>query len=223
MAGILYPFPSPPPGSSVFDHFNDRVTGDLPWTEMDFKSVSDTLYSRTISGRVQTRSFSMQYFEWKAIFTPMTDLQIRPIFALAHSLSGRNQAFTITLPTTPHIGTIVQGTASGTAGSRSLTLDTITNFSGNGNLKAGDLINFSSDADEHYKVYMVTEDMSITGGAGTGTVNIFPGLIKTISTPATFYTGQNIKFLARMKNDIQTYNRSADGFYRYDIEMEETF
>lgn len=213
------PFPPYSPESpSAFDHFNDRVTSsvagvDLPWTEMDFKSVSDTLYSRTISGRVQTRSFSMQYFEWKAVFTPLTHQEFKPVFAFAHAQSGRLQAFTITLPGMAHQGTITTGTATGTVGSRQLTV------SATGTLKAGDLISFNDDANEHYKVYMVQDDVTISG---SGTVNIFPGLLKAPSS-ATFYTGQNVKFLARLKNDVQTYNLAADGFYRYEIEMEETF
>ena len=214
----ILPFPPYPPvrpgfPSSQFEHFNDRVTGDLPWTEMDFKSVSDTLYSRTISGRVQTRSFSMQYFEWKAVFTPLTHTEFKPVYAFAHSQSGRLQAFTITLPGMAHQGSITTGTATGTIGSRQLTV------SATGTLKAGDLISFNDDTNEHYKVYMVQDDVTISG---SGDVNIFPGLLKAPSS-ATFYTGQDVKFLARMKNDVQTYNLSTDGFYRYEIEMEETF
>lgn len=216
--GIIGPFPPFPPvrpglPSSQFEHFNDRVTGDLPWTEMDFKSVSDTLYSRTISGRVQTRSFSMQYFEWKAVFTPLTHIEFKPVYAFAHAQSGRLQAFTVTLPGMAHQGTITTGTATGTIGSRQLTV------SATGTFKAGDLISFNDDANEHYKVYMVQDDVTISG---SGDVNIFPGLLKAPSS-ATFYTGQDVKFLARMKNDVQTYNLSTDGFYRYEIEMEETF
>ena len=48
------------------------------------------------------------------------------------------------------------------------------------------------------------------------------GLIKA-ETTQTFFTGQNIKFLARATNDVQTYNLSQDGFYRFEVEMEETF
>jgi len=218
MTGIIGPFPPFPPTrpglpASQFEHFNDRVTGDLPWTEMDFKSVSDTLYSRTISGRVQTRSFSMQYFEWKAVFTPMTHIEFKPVYAFAHAQSGRLQAFTITLPGMAHQGSITTGTATGSIGSRQLTV------SATGTFKAGDLISFNDETNEHMKVYMVQDDVSISG---SGDVNIFPGLLKAPSS-ATFYTGQDIKFLARMKNDVQTYNLATDGFYRYEIEMEETF
>jgi hypothetical protein len=66
---------------------------------------------------------------------------------------------------------------------------------------------------------MVTDDATISG---SGTVNIFPGLIKA-ETATTFYTGQDIKFLARSTNDVQTYNLQTDGFYRFEIDMEETF
>jgi hypothetical protein len=98
-------------------------------------------------------------------------------------------------------------------GSRTITV------SATGTLKAGDLISFNNLSGEHWKVYMVTDDATI---AGSGTVNIFPGLIKA-ETTQTFYTGQNIKFLARSVNDVQTYNLQADGFYRFEVDMEETF
>jgi len=196
-----------------FDHFNDRITGDIPWQEMDFKSNNETLYSRSLSGRVQTRSFSTQYFSWKAVFTPLTHTEFKPIYSFLHGKAGRLSPFTITIPGLAHEGTVTTGTATGTIGSRSLTV------SATGTLKAGDLISFNDTAGEHHKVYMVTDDASLSG---SGTVNIFPGLIKA-ETSTTFFTGQNIKFLARSTNDVQTYNLATDGFYRFEIEMEETF
>lgn len=196
-----------------FDHFNDRITGGLPWQDMDFKSNNQTLYSRSLSGRVQTRSFSTQYFSWKAIFTPLTHTEFKPVYSFLHSKAGRLAPYTITLPGLAHEGTITTGTATGTVGSRDLTV------SGTGTLKAGDLISFNNLSGEHWKVYMVTDDVTLSG---SGTVNIFPGLIKA-ETSQTFYTGQNIKFLARSTNDVQTYNLSTDGLYRFEVEMEETF
>jgi hypothetical protein len=196
-----------------FDHFNDRLTGDMPWTEMDFKSNNQTLYSKSLSGRVQTRSFSTQYFSWKAVFTPLTHEDFKPIYAFMHSKAGRLAPYTITIPGLAHEGTITTGTATGTIGSRDLTV------AGTGTLKAGDLIAFNNLSGEHWKVYMVTDDATISG---SGTVNIFPGLIKA-ETATTFYTGQDIKFLARSTNDVQTYNLQTDGFYRFEIDMEETF
>ena len=196
-----------------FDHFNDRITGDIPWQEMDFKSNSDTLYSRSLSGRVQTRSFSTQFFSWKAVFTPLTHTEFKPIYSFLHGKSGRLSPYTITIPGLAHEGTLTTGTITGTVGSRSVTV------AGTGTLKAGDLISFNDNAGEHMKVYMVTDDASLSG---SGTVNIFPGLIKA-ETTQTFFTGQNIKFLARSVNDVQTYNLTTDGFYRFEVEMEETF
>ena len=197
-----------------FDHFNDRLSGDMPWTEMDFKSNNQTLYSKSLSGRVQTRSFSTQYFSWKAVFTPLTHEDFKPIYAFMHSKAGRLAPYTITIPGLAHEGTITAGaTATGTIGSRTLTV------SATGTLKAGDLIAFNNLSGEHWKVYMVTDDATISG---SGTVNIFPGLIKA-ETATTFYTGQDIKFLARSTNDVQTYNLQTDGFYRFEIDMEETF
>lgn len=195
-----------------FDHFNDRVT-TIPFSEMDFKSNNQTLYSKSLSGRVQTRSFSMQYFSWKAVFTPLTHTEFKPVYAFLHGKAGKFAPFTITIPGLAHEGTITTGTATGTIGSRTLTV------SATGTLKAGDLISFNDAAGEHMKVYMVTDDATISG---SGDVNIYPGLLKA-ETGQTIFTGENIKFLARNVNDVQTYNLSADGFYRYELEMEETF
>jgi hypothetical protein len=197
-----------------FDHFNDKVAGgDMPWTDMDFRSNNQTLYSRSLSGRVQTRSFSTQYFSWKAVFTPLTHTEFKPVYAFIHGKAGRFAPYTITIPGLAHEGTITTGTATGTIGSRTLTV------AATGTLKAGDLISFNNTSGEHYKVYMVTDDATLSG---SGTVNIFPGLINA-ETTQTFYTGQDIKFLARSVNDVQTYNLSTDGFYRFEIDMEETF
>lgn len=197
--------------SSVFPPIGGQP--QTPFRAMDFKSVNNVLYSRALSGRVQTRSFSSQYFEWKLQFVPMTHEQFKPIYSFITNMGGRLSPFRVTIPTLPHGGTLTTGTADGTLGQKQLTVN------GTGTLKAGDYISFNDNSGEHWKVYMITSDATISG---SGTVDIFPGLIKSVSSQ-TFYTGSDIEFLARLKNDVQSYSLDQTNFYEFELEMEETF
>ena len=185
-----------------------NTAGDSVFNAVEFRSVSPTQVSTALSGRQQVKTLGTQYFEFKATFVPMTHTDFKPIYAFLAGQQGQFGTFTINLPVT-HSGTLTTGTATGTAGSTSLTV------SGTGTLKAGDFIGFNDSS--HSKAYMVTADASISG---SGAVTITPALQQSPSSD-TFYTGGSVDFKVRLKTDVHTYISGPTGFYNQEIDLVE--
>lgn len=197
--------------------FNDISTistlesaGNSAFSTVQFASNSATIVSESMNGRKQVKTLREQNYTFRAVFVPMTNQDFKPIYAFLAKQRGQFGTFTINLPVS-HDGTLTTGTATGTAGSTSITV------SGTGTLKAGDFIGFNNSGADHEKAYMVTADATLSG---SGSVSIMPGLKKAVSS-ATFYTGTDVDFRVRLTQDVQTYQLSADGYYRHEVNLEE--
>lgn len=187
-----------------------EAAGNSAFSSVTFSSDSPTIVSESLNGRKQYKTLRDQHYGFRAVFVPMTSQDFKPIYAFLAKQRGQFNSFTINLPVS-HDGTITTGTATGSAGSTSITV------SGTGTLKAGDFIGFNDSGNDHEKAYMVADDATISG---SGTVTIVPGLKKAVSG-ATFYTGTNVDFHVRLTQDVQTYQSRADGYYRHEVTLEE--
>lgn len=176
---------------------------------INLESVSPTLTSTAINGRMQSRKIGGQKWTLTASYAVMTRTEFNPVFAFVVSQQGSHGVFTM-VPT--GIGS-TSGTASGTvttsatvAGLASVTVAGLT-----GDLKAGDVVKFSG----HDKVYMLTADRS-----GDGDLSITPALIKAVTSSDTVVY-EDVPFTVRLSNDIQGYKVSSGMFYKYEVDFVE--
>jgi hypothetical protein len=171
-------------------------------------SNDPTLFSVTVSGRMQSRKVGGQKWEFSATYPPLTRAEFQPVSAYIDSLRGRHTVFTVT-PTeiSSSIGT-VSGTATCTATAAGLNTVPMTGITGT--LKAGDFIKFSG----HAKVYKLTADR-----AGDGDLSIVPPLIAAITTDTVTYA--DVPFTVRLKNDVQQYSIGVDMLHKFEVDFVE--
>jgi hypothetical protein len=182
--------------------------GRSVFASVEMQSISPTITSTSLSGRVQAKSIGAQQFAFRGTLVPMTHTEFKPIYSFLVSKRGKFSTFTINLPI-PHEGTFTSGTASGTIGQSTISV------TGTGTLKAGDFVGFNNSS--HSKAYMVTADVTI--GTGT-TVNITPPLHATESAQ-TLHTGGAVDFKVRQKTDTQGYAVGVESMYNTEIDIEE--
>jgi hypothetical protein len=176
---------------------------------INLQSESPTLFSETVSGRMQSRKIGGQKWTFTATYPPLTRSEFNPVFAYVVALEGRHGVFTV-VPT--EISTS-SGNPSGTVtcaaaalGAKSVTIAGLT-----GALKAGDVVKFSG----HNKVYMLTADRS-----GNGAMAFTPALITAVTTSDTV-TYANVPFTVRLSNDVQGYKLGAGNFFKYEVDFVE--
>jgi len=187
------------------------MSGTYPTTP-EFQAINvssrhNNVFSETVSGRIQVRTYGGQRWSFTAQYNPMTRAEFQPVFAFVTSQQGRLGSFGIVPPV---VGS-TSGTATGTAlvngatsaGSTTVPVDGFT-----GTIKAGDFIKFS-----HGKVYMVTADRD-----GPGDISIEPALVQGVSDNEELVYN-DVTFTMRLANDVQEYSLSANEYYEYQIDM----
>ena len=200
------------------------MAGTLPttpsFTTLNLRSNNATQTTRTVNGRTISRSRDTQFWSFVASYPPMRRAQVGPLMSFIVSQNGQFERFTAILPgysttagalTSANPITTQSETVAGLS-----TMTIITPGSGSTNisgaLKAGDLIKFQN----HTKVYMVKDDVSIS--SGTATLNFMPGLVDTV--PA----GNGVDFIdvemtCRLSNDAQEFTTRVDDLRRYELDV----
>lgn len=177
---------------------------------INLKSNSPTLFSETVSGRMQSRKIGGQKWSFTAAYARMTRSEFQPVWAFCVSQQGRHGVFTIV----PTGISDTNGSATGTAavngsaaiGATSVPIDGIT-----GDLKAGDMIKFAG----HSKVYMLTADRS-----GAGNISIEPALVNAVANDEQVIYN-NVPFTVRLDNDVQSYKVGTGMFYNFEVDVVE--
>lgn len=178
------------------------------FSAINLESDSPTLFSETVSGRMQSRKIGGQKWRFTASYPAMTRADFQPVWAFTVAQQGRHGVFTI-IPTDISSS---NGNPSGSVtcsaaliGDTSVTISNLT-----GTLKAGDFVKFN-----HSKVYMLTADR-----VGSGVISIEPPLIAGVNaTEVMVYT--NVPFTVRLASDIQMYNTGVGGLYEYEVDFVE--
>jgi hypothetical protein len=176
---------------------------------LNLQSESPTLFSETVSGRMQSRKIGGQKWTFTAAYPPMTRAEFNPVFAYIVAQEGRHGVFTVV----PTMISNTSGTASGTVtcsaaslGAKSVTIAGLT-----GALKAGDVVKFSG----HSKVYMLTADRS-----SDGAMAFTPALIVAVTTSDTVVYS-DVPFTVRLANDFQGYKLGGGNFFKYEVDFVE--
>ena len=183
---------------------------------MGFKSIQNTIISKSQSGKKLARQIDGQRFGFTAriITAKRSDVYGELMGFIIKQRSGKEN-FTIIPPEVEDARGTASGTPHGTAsaGATSITLG----GTGTGTLKAGDFIKFAS----HDKIYMVVADQS---DISTGSLTIEPPLTTAVSSSDITY--DNVSFTVYLTNDIQEFgavgsDKDGNLLYQFEFDVEE--
>lgn len=196
-------------------HTGSHFPSTTGFTTLDFTSNQNTRVTVAVSGKTQRLQTGSQYWSFTLKSPKKTRAEVMSDYAFLVEQNGQASSFTIT---PPEIAS-TRGTASGVitndatvaAGQNSC------DVGGGGvgtTLLKGDMIKFSN----HDKVYMVTEDITFTGG--NDTIEFHPPLVTGIDNTTTI-TYNDVPFKVYLTGDNIRYATSTDGLYQYEIKVNE--
>ena len=169
---------------------------------IELTSNQPTVQTQSISGRRQVRSFASQYYSAKITLPPMTETDLRKVYAFLVRQQGAKDTFGIApvnLKKVTGTQSASEAVQAGSIGDTSIDLDTSV-----GKFKMGDMIKFSG----HTKVYMITQDQ----GASSTTINFEPPLVSDVAGTETVLSGANFVMTVRLDGDKFSYTVDHEGF-----------
>jgi hypothetical protein len=190
---------------------------------MNFRSIQNTIISKSQSGKKLARQIDNQRFGFTAkIITAKRDEVYGTLMAFIVKQRSGKENFTIIPPELKN----AKGHENGTVlvngvhavGDTTIAMDGFAH-DGTKRFKAGDMIKFAS----HTKVYMVVED--VTASSNSATVTIEPPLITALSDNSTV-TYNDVPFTVHLTNDVQefgavTSTKDGDLLYQFELDVEE--
>ena len=190
---------------------------------MGFRSIQNTIISKSQSGKKLSRQIDGQRFGFTAkIITAKRDEVYGALMAFIVKQRSGKENFTISPPELKNAkghenGTVLVNGAH-SVGDTTIAMDGFAH-DGTQRFKAGDMITFAG----HTKVYMIVSD--VTSSSNAATVTIEPPLISAVSDNATV-TYDNVAFTVYLTNDVQEFGASgstSDGnlLYRFELDVEE--
>ena len=174
---------------------------------MNFRSIQNTIISKSQSGKKLARQVDGQRFGFTA----------KIIIAKRDEVYGSLMAFIVKQRSGHENGTVlVNGVHA--VGDTTIAMDGFAH-DGTQRFKAGDMIKFAS----HSKVYMVVED--VTASSNAATVTIEPPLTTALTDNSTV-TYDNVPFTVHLTNDVQEFGAvtsTQDGnlLYQFELDVEE--
>jgi len=198
------------------------MSGTFPtattFNSITIKSNDPNIVTIATSGRRQVKSQQTQFWSIDASLPTMTRAQWAPIAAFVKKQRGATESFLLTLPEYSNTqGALTTETVT-VNGVHAVGDTTIVLAQGSltqsNSLKAGDFITFGG----HTKVYMVVDDFSFSGGAGT--VTIEPPLYAALaSAEAVVYN--SVPFNVYLTSEQQEWNMGLASTVGYEIEFRE--
>jgi|TARA_X000001388_G_scaffold29437_1_gene20903 hypothetical protein len=190
---------------------------------MNFRSIQNTIISKSQSGKKLARQVDGQRFGFTAkIITAKRDEVYGSLMAFIVKQRSGKENFTIIPPELKN----AKGHENGTVlvngvhavGDTTIAMDGFAH-DGTQRFKAGDMIKFAS----HSKVYMVVED--VTASSNAATVTIEPPLTTALTDNSTV-TYDNVPFTVHLTNDVQEFGAvtsTQDGnlLYQFELDVEE--
>lgn len=197
---------------AIHTHFNTMLTDspslNIDITAIELTSNQPTVATQSLSGRTQVRSFGGQYWSARIVMPPMTQEQLRRVYAFLVQQKGSLTSFTISPTNLANVSGTQQNsegiTSTNAIGATSVTMDDNNEFA------AGDMINFSG----HSKAYMVTDH----DGA---TLKFEPALISAVAATENVLSKDNFKLTVRLAGESVKYFEGADGFASLEFDVVE--
>ena len=221
-------------------HATDYVEGP-GFASVKLDSNQPVAFSKTLSGRVTTRSIAGHNWKISITYNPMTRAQFEPIYNFLQERRGRLKAFEVVLPQYDSPQTSLGGAAGHQLTIKGNILAGATNFTADNHghitnlaLKPGDMFNFQDPGDSnHKKVYQVTRVLNntdyLTGGTRPGTQEriyyVTPSIEKSVidtgdaNTPKLIAT--NPTFRVMQSSDVTSYTLGTNNLYEFGLSLEE--
>jgi len=196
------------------------MSGTFP-TSPNFRALAfqdnrPTLINQTLSGKRQVRQIGGQYFTFTVSMPPMEQLEAQAIFAFLQKQKGMFETFQIGYPLNnkgvSHSETDIVVNGAQSAADDAIASDGFSHTSHA--LRAGDLIKFAN----HSKVYMVTDDITASGGAAS--ITISPPLVAAVADNEAI-TVNKPQFTVYLSTGEISYSTDASGFYSISFEVRE--
>ena len=177
--------------------FNTMLPSGVDIQAIELKSNQPTVRTQSLSGRTQTRTFGGQYWSARIEMPPLTQADLRVVYAFLVKQKGSASTFTIS----PYNLQQSSGTqsASEAISSGASVGDTSVTHTGSNSYGVGDVINFSN----HPKAYMVTE---VSGQ----TITFEPALTTAVTTSHTIESKGNFEMTVRLDGDEFAYKTGND-------------
>ena len=216
-------------------HASNYVEGP-GFASVSLESNQPVAFTKTLSGRVTTRSIAGHNWKVKITYNPMTRAQFEPVYNFLQEKRGRLKAFEVVLPqySSPQTAiTVTSGTkllVDGviTAGATNFKADNHSHAS-TGSLKPGDMFTFNdSTSSTHKKVYQVTRVLNntnyLTGGVQPANDEriyyVTPSIEKSVPNN-TELTTTNPIFRVVQTSDIVSYSLGTNNLYEFSLNLEE--
>jgi hypothetical protein len=168
---------------------------DANITAIEFQSNQPTVRTQSLSGRTQTRTFGGQVWSATITMPPLTQADLRKVYAFLVKQKGSASTFTIApINLTDASGT--QSASETIATGASVGANAVTT-SGSNQFAVGDMIKFSGPTG-HTKAYMVTQ---VSGQ----TLTFEPGLVSAVTSSHTIESKGNFDMTVRLDGDEFKY------------------
>tara|TARA_B110000858_G_scaffold82358_1_gene95442 strand:- start:10897 stop:11628 length:732 start_codon:yes stop_codon:yes gene_type:complete len=216
-------------------HATNYVEGP-GFASLTFQSNQPTAFSRTLSGRVTTRSIAGQNWRINIVYNAMTRAQFEPIYNFLQEKRGRLKPFEVVLPQYDSPQTAITVTSGSNllvdgailAGATFFKADNHSHTS-NGSLKPGDMFTFSDSTNSnHKKVYQVTRVLNnadyLTGGtrpaADERLYYVTPAIERAVPNNTQLIT-TNPVFRVVQSSDVVSYSLGTNNLYEFALSLEE--
>jgi hypothetical protein len=209
---------------------------------VDFKINSPTQTTQSLNGKVRRLGMGVSFYTFTVKYPMISRAKMSTLMGYISQTQGPLYAFDIVLPYISYTNltnqitgtvTVTGGTDTWTEGGVSKTgyktgRGVITVSGPNGNLFAGgDVMRFNDNnfpgndnTNKHLKVYMVTNDVTISGG--TGTVYFTGGLVDNVPNGTTI-TYNEVPFQVIITNEEQVFNISNGGMGTLEFDCREVW
>ena len=191
---------------------------------MGFKSIQNTIISKSQSGKKLARQIDNQRFGFTAkIITAKRDEVYGALMAFIVKQRSGKENFTIIPPELKNAKGHENGTVlvngSHSVGDTTIAMDGFAH-DGTQRFKAGDMIKFAS----HSKVYMIVAD--VTSSSNAATVTIEPPLRSALADNEVV-TYDNVPFQVHLNSDVQefqanTSNNQGKPLFKYEFDVIES-
>lgn len=177
--------------------FNTMLPAGVDIQAIELKSNQLTVRTQSLNGRTQTRTFGGQFWSARIEMPPLTQADLRVVYAFLVKQKGSASTFTIS-PYNLQQSSGTQSTSETVSSGASVGGTSVTH-TGSNSYGVGDVINFSN----HPKAYMVTE---VSGQ----TITFEPALTTAVTTSETIESKGNFELTVRLDGDEFAYKTGND-------------
>ena len=198
-----------------------QYPADPSFESINFKTVTPTQVTGTMSGKVRRIGMGVSYYTWEVKYPNLSRIEAGTVKGYLAQALGPQFSFEIVLPKLSTSALAVQTSSvprtSATAAIGSINV-TLTNCGANANvLAAGDFFKFAN----HTKVYMCVAPC-IANGSGNATL-FFSGPLVVAVPSSTNVTITNVPFTAILAAPEQEFDVGYGGISSMSVSMRETF